>query len=42
MDSGFCKAKVVGKLNYWTIKYDDGDQMESHVSEIVDDKGFWV
>ena len=40
--SGFCKIRVVGKPNYWTIEYDDGDQMDSHISELVDDKGFWV
>ena len=40
--SGFCKAKVDGKLNYWTVEYDDGDQMDSHISELVDDEGFWV
>ena len=36
--SGFCKAKVVGKPNYWTIEYDDGDQMDSHISDLVDDE----
>jgi len=36
--SGFCKAKVAGKSNYWTIEYDDGDQMDSHVSELFDDE----
>ena len=35
--SGFCKARVVGKPNYWTIEYDDGDEMDSHVSELVND-----